>query len=291
MIIAILGPTAVGKTALSIALAKKYNAEVINFDAIQVYDKLDIGTAKIKEEEKEGIKHHLISHVSFFDNYSVYNYQKDARRIINNLLKKKKNIVLVGGTGLYLKATLFDYVFKESKTVNNFDDLTNEEILEKIKEFKVEKTPHVNNRQRLVRLLNKLLNQEEITYNKDKLLYENTFFIGLKTSREILYEKINLRVDKMFKEGLLEEVESLKDYYKTSPSLNKAIGYKEFIPYFDNKITLLEVSDMIKKNSRHYAKRQFTFFNHQFKVKWFDTYYDNFDLTINNVINYIENNK
>ena len=288
MIIAILGPTAVGKTALSIALAKKYKAEIINFDSMQVYVKLDIGTAKVTSNEMEGIPHHLLSNVSLDKNYSVYDYQKDARSLIDKLQKENKNIILVGGTGLYLKATLYDYNFTEGTTNNLYNDLTNEEILNKIKEYNVEELPHVNNRKRLVRLLNKLENNESITNNGNNLLYKNTIFIGLTTDRDILYDKINKRVDDMFNNGLVEEVESLKSYFKTSKALNTGIGYKEFIPYFNKEKNLDEVKSDIKKNSRHYAKRQYTFFNHQFNLTWFNTNYDNFDKTINEVINYIE---
>ena len=287
MIIAILGPTAVGKTALSIALAKKYNAEVINFDAMQVYVKLDIGTAKVTKEEMEGVPHHLLSFVTLDKNYSVYDYQKDARHLIDKLLKENKNIILVGGTGLYLKATLYDYNFTEGTTYKEYNDLTNKEILDKIKSYNVEELPHVNNRKRLVRLLNKLENNETITNNGNNLLYKDTIFIGLTTDRNTLYDKINKRVDIMFNNGLLEEVESLKNKFNTSKALNTAIGYKEFIPYFNHEKTLDEVKDDIKKNSRHYAKRQYTFFNHQFNLRWFNTNYDDFNKTINEVINYI----
>ena len=290
MIIAILGPTSVGKTALSIALAKHYNAEVINFDAMQVYEKLDIGTAKVTTAEMEGVPHHLLSNVTLDKNYSVYDYQKDARCLIDKLLKENKNIILAGGTGLYLKAVLFDYNFTEGTTYNTYDNLSNEEIFNKIKSYKVEDLPHLNNRKRLVRLLNKLENNETITNNGNNLLYKDTIFIGLTTDRNTLYDKINKRVDIMFNNGLLEEVESLKDEFNTSKALNTAIGYKEFIPYFNHEKTLEEVKEDIKKNSRHYAKRQYTFFNHQFNLTWFNTNYLDFNKTINEVINYIETN-
>ena len=288
MIIAILGPTAVGKTALSIALAKKYKADIINFDSMQVYVKLDIGTAKVTSNEMEGIPHHLLSNVSLDKNYSVYDYQKDARSLIDKLQKENKNIILVGGTGLYLKATLFDYNFTEGTTNNLYNDLTNEEILAKIKSYNIGELPHLNNRKRLVRLLNKLENNESITNNGNNLLYKDTIFIGLTTDRDILYDKINKRVDVMFNNGLVEEVESLKSYFKTSKALNTGIGYKEFIPYFNKEKNLDEVKSDIKKNSRHYAKRQYTFFNHQFNLTWFNTDYNDFNKTINKVINYIE---
>ena len=288
MIIAILGPTAVGKTALSIALAKHYKADIINFDSMQVYEKLDIGTAKVTSIEMDGVVHHLLSFVSLDKTYSVYDYQNDARRIIDKLIKDNKNVILVGGTGLYLKATLFDYEFSEGTSYNSYDDLSNKEILDKIKSYKVEELPHINNRKRLVRLLNKLENNEKITNNGNNLLYKDTIFIGLTTDRNVLYDKINKRVDEMFNNGLLEEVESLKDNFKDSKALNTGIGYKEFIPYFSKEKSLDEVREDIKKNSRHYAKRQYTFFNHQFNVKWFKTDYDDFGKTVNEVIKYID---
>ena len=291
MIIAILGPTAVGKTALSIELAKYYKAEIINFDAMQIYKDLDIGTAKVTKEEMENIPHHLLGIANIDKNYSVFDYQQDARKMIEELENQGKNIILVGGTGLYLKAILFDYKFKEGTINNNYDDLTNEDILNKIKSYDIEKLPHINNRKRLVRLLNKLENNEEITNDGNNLLYKNVYFIGLTTDRNILYDKINKRVDIMFNNGLLEEVTNLKPYFNKSKALNTAIGYKEFIPYFNNKRTLEETKEDIKKNSRHYAKRQFTFFKHQFSITWFNTNYDNFNQTIKEVINYIDNVK
>ena len=288
MIIAILGPTAVGKTALSISLAKKYNAEIINFDSMQVYEKLDIGTAKVTKQEMDGVTHHLLSYVKLDENYSVFDYQKKAREVLDKLLKENKNVILVGGTGLYLKATLYDYKFIENTTNKLYDDLSSSEILDRIKKYGVANLPHINNRKRLVRLLNKLENGEEISTNGNNLLYSNVYFIGLTTDRKVLYDKINKRVDAMFDNGLVEEVESLKDYFNNSKALNTAIGYKEFIPYFNNEKTLDEVKDDIKKNSRHYAKRQYTFFNHQFNLTWFNTNYDDFNKTINEVINYLE---
>lgn len=291
MIIAILGPTAVGKTALSIALAKKYKAEIINFDAMQVYEKMNIGTAKVTTEEMSGVPHHLLSFVPLNKNYSVYDYQKDARALIDKFLKENKNIILVGGTGLYLKAALFDYNFTKGTTYKEYNTLTNEELLAKIKSYNLKELPHVNNRKRLVRLLNKLENNETITNNGNTLLYKDTIFIGLTTDRNILYDKINKRVDVMFNNGLLDEVESLKDYFNTSKALNTAIGYKEFIPYFNKEKDLAEVKEEIKKNSRHYAKRQYTFFNHQFNLNWFQTDYDDFTKTIKAVKDYLNRDR
>ena len=175
---------------------------------------------------------------------------------------------------------------KEGTTTNDYSNLTNEEIYNKIKEYDSSIDIHINNRKRLERMLNKIENEEEVTTNKDKLLYDATF-IGLTTDRDNLYNIINNRVDKMIDEGLLDEINSLKDEFKNSNALNTAIGYKEFIPYFNNEMSLEEVIDNIKKNSRHYAKRQYTFFNHQFNIKWFNTDYNNFNNTINEVLEYL----
>lgn len=282
MILAIIGPTAVGKTKLSIELAKKYNAIIINCDAMQVYQGLDIGTAKATLEEQEGIPHELLDFVPVTKNYTVYDYQKDARKLLEKY--QGRNIIFVGGTGLYLKSALYDYRFYEETTTNSYDNLTNEELynlaLAKDKNMNI----HPNNRKRLVRFLNKEVQE----YVEPKPLYDFKI-IGLTTSRDILYDKINKRVDVMFQSGLLTEVKSFYDQGIHSKALETGIGYKELYQYFDNKITLEEAKELIKKNSRHYAKRQYTFFNHQLDVKWFNTNYEDFSKTINEVEDYIEN--
>ena len=282
MILAIIGPTAVGKTKLSIELAKKYNAIIINCDAMQVYQGLDIGTAKATLEEQEGITHELLDFVPVTQNYTVYDYQKDARKLLEKY--QGRNVIFVGGTGLYLKSALYDYRFYEETTTNSYDNLTNEELynlaLAKDKNMNI----HPNNRKRLVRFLNKKVQE----YVEPKPLYDFKI-IGLTTSRDILYDKINKRVDVMFQNGLLTEVKSFYDQGIHSKALETGIGYKELYQYFDNKITLEEAKDLIKKNSRHYAKRQYTFFNHQLDVKWFNTNYEDFSKTINEVEDYIEN--
>ena len=286
MIIAIVGPTGVGKTKLSIKLAKYYKAEIINFDAMQVYEKMDIGTAKVTKIEMDGVKHHLLSYVKVTDNYSVYDYQQDARRVIDKLLSEKKNIIMVGGTGLYLKATLYDYRFNKEENTTNYDDLSIEELLNRISKYNYIPKDS-NNKRRLVRELVKLENNEEIDNNGDKLLY-NAKIIGLTTDRETLYDRINKRVDIMVEEGLVEEVSSLKDKFTTSKALKTAIGYKEFIPYFNSECSLEEVINKIKQNSRHYAKRQYTFFNNQLNVTWYQINFNNFDNTVKQVINDID---
>ena len=285
-IIVIVGPTGIGKTKLSIELAKKLDAEIINGDSVSIYKKLDIGSAKPTIEERENIPHHLIDIRKVTEDYTVFDYQKDVREKIEEITSRNKRIIIVGGTGLYIKAALYDYKFQEGTTYNEYSDFTNEELLDKIKEFKVEKLPELNNRKRLVRLLNKLENNEEITYDKDKLLY-NIKVIGLTTDREVLYDRINKRVDIMMDNGLLKEINSLKEYYKDSRILNSGIGYKEFYDYLFNNKSLEDVIEEIKQDSRRFAKRQYTFFNHQFNTNWFDVDLNNFDNTIEKIYDFI----
>ena len=283
MIIAVVGPTGVGKTKMSIELAKEYNAAIINCDAVQIYKYLDIGSAKVCEDEKEGIKHYLLDIKNPNENYTVKDYQIDARKIIGN--NKDKNLIFCGGTGLYLCAALMDYRFYEDESCENYDNLDNEELyklaLKKDKSCPIDR----NNRVRLIRFLNK----KNIEVVEPKLLYENVLFIGLTTDRENLYKIINKRVDLMFENGLLEEVKNLYKKYPNSRVLKSAIGYKEVIKYINNEITLEEGIEEIKKLSRHYAKRQYTWFNNKMNIKWFDVDYNNFENTISNVKKYINN--
>ncbi len=283
MIIVILGPTAVGKTKLSLALAKKYNAKIINADSVQIYKRLDIGSAKATPEERSEVEHLLIDFKDPKDMYTVYDYQKDVRKILDN--HPNENFILVGGTGLYIKAALFDYKFADDSTSETYDSLTNEELYKKVKEKHPENEIHMNNRQRLVRALNK---DNKYDQNGDKLLYDAKF-IGLTAPRDVLYQKIDNRVDAMLKEGLIEEVKSLYDENIRSKAVMTAIGYKELYSYFDKEITLEEVVNLIKQRSRKYAKRQFTWFNNKMDVKWFNVNYENFDSTIDEVINYLDN--
>ena len=218
MIYVIGGPTGVGKTKLSLMLAKKLNGIIINADSMQVYKELNVGTAKIKGEEMEGIPHYLLSIKSITEEFNAYEYQQMGRAILDEY--KDKNIIIVGGTGLYIKALLYDMKFDE---------------------------------------------QEEI-----KPLY-NFKMIGLTRNREDLYKTINDRVDEMIKDGLLEEAKDLYDKKIDSRALNAAIGYKELFEYFEGKITKEEAIDKIKQNSRHYAKRQYTYFNNQFEnIVWYN---------------------
>ena len=188
MIICITGPTAVGKTKLSIKLAKKLNGEVINADSTQVYKGLDIATAKVTQEEKEDIPHHLFDIKEIYEDYTVYDYQKDARNKIEDILKRGKTPILVGGTGLYIKAALYDYKFDEEDTYNNYDEYKTIDLYNKLKEIDSNTDIHQNNRKRIIRALNYFENNNKPLSSKkktDKLLYD-TIFIGLTTDRNIL---------------------------------------------------------------------------------------------------------
>ena len=286
-IIVITGPTGVGKTKMSIELAKRIDAEIINADSMQVYKDLNIGTAKITEKEKEGIPHHLFDIVEPTNMYTVYDYQKDARDIINDVLSRGKKVIIVGGTGLYIKAILYDYKFiKEDKTYD-FSKMSNEEILDKINSYNLDINLHINNRKRLERVLTKLYNNNMQTEKTDTVLYDFVA-IGLTTTRDNLYKIIDNRVDKMIEDGLIDEVEELYKKSIHSKAINTGIGYKELYKYFDKEISLDEAISLIKKNSRHYAKRQYTFFNNQMNIKWFNTNYEDFSLTVEEVYNYIK---
>lgn len=285
MIICITGPTAVGKTTLSLALAKLYNAQIINADSAQVYKELNIGTAKIKEEEKDGIIHHLFDVVDIKTNFSVFEYQKEGRLLLDKLVSENKNVIIVGGTGLYIKALLYDYRFNENDDNQTYDELTNLELYEKVLALGNDKID-INNRQRLVSYLNNYDANKE--YNKNDLLYD-VKFIGLTTNRELLYSKINYRVDNMFEDGLLEEVKALKEKYGINNSMNRIIGYKEVLSYLNNELSYEECLNLIKKNSRHYAKRQFTWFNNQMTLNNVEVDYEDFSNTIEEAVMVIEN--
>ena len=287
-IIVITGPTGVGKTKLSVKLAKKLKGEIINADSMQVYRGLDIGTAKIKEAEKELVPHHLFDICDVHDNYTIYNYQKDARAMINKLEKKNKTPILVGGSGLYIKAALYDYKLVSEDYHSEFNELTNEEILNEIKKH-YETDIHVNNRKRLVGELNKIRNNSTNISNINEPIYD-IIVIGLTCDRDKLYNIIDKRVDIMIKEGLIKEVKELYDNKIFTKAIQTGIGYKELYKYFNGEISLDEAIDLIKKNSRNFAKRQYTFFNHQMNVTWFNVDFENFDNTINEVYEFIMKN-
>ena len=288
-LLVIVGPTGVGKTKLSIELAKRLDGEVINADSTQVYRELDIATAKVTESEKEGIPHHLFDIKDITDDYTVYDYQKDSRKVIDDIIKRGKTPIMVGGTGLYIKASLYDYNFEEENNTYDFSDLSNDELYDKLLSIDPNTTIHKNNRKRVERALSYYYNNNEVLSNKektDKLLYD-TIFIGLTCDRETLYKRINDRVDIMLQNGLLDEARKIYDTGIRTKAVTTPIGYKELFEYFDGNMSLEDSIELIKKRSRNYAKRQYTWNKHQIDVNWFNVDFNNFDNTIKEVINFI----
>lgn len=289
MIVAIVGPTGVGKTNMSIELAKHYDAEIISCDSMQIYKKMNIGTAKITDEEKQGIKHHLIDIKDVLDDYSVFDYQRDARKVLDCLLNKNKNVIIVGGTGLYLKALLYNYDFKLNiNDKKDYSSYTNKELYDMVLKIDKNTKIHINNRQRLESYLNNHSYHEKNKKVESKMIYDAKI-IGLTRPRDELYNAINKRVDYMMENGLEKEARYFYDNNIRSKAIKTAIAYKELYYYFDGKMSLDEAVDLIKKKSRNYAKRQYTWFNNQMDVKWFNTYVNDFSKTIKEVEDYIDN--
>ena len=288
MILAIVGPTGVGKTKLSIALAKLYNGEIINADSMQIYQGLDIGTAKITQAEMEHIPHHLLSIKEVSEDYSVFDYQKDARICIADIQSRGHIPIFVGGTGYYLKATLYDYQFTEDheNEIKELELLTDEELRQQIASYEVPFAIDFQNRRRMIRLLSRLKKDGVDFYQDFQLIYDDVLFIGLTTDRAILYQKIDQRFDKMLV-PLIDEVKPFILSGVASKALKTGIGYKEFYDFFQNRKTLQEVVLECKKNSRNYAKRQYTWFENQLPVKWFSVDYDDFSKTVMEVVHYI----
>ncbi len=276
-VIVIAGPTAVGKTSFSIEIAKKYGLEIISGDSIQVYKGLDIGSGKVTKEEMDGVSHYLIDILSPKESYNVSMFQTMARELIE---KSEKPMIICGGTGLYLKACLYDYSFNKEEAEAydpELDKYTNEQLYAMLQETDPAQASkiHLNNRRRVIRSLTIQKNtgktQSEIEKEqKHELLYD-PFVIGCTMDRELLYNRINQRVDKMFEDGLEQEIKTLLGQgVLFSDTCMEGIGYKEWKDYFQGNKTKEEVKQMIQKNSRNFAKRQYTWFKHQMPVRWYD---------------------
>lgn len=285
-VLIITGLTGCGKTKLSIPLAKKFNTDIINGDAFQVYKKMNILTAKIKEDEKEGIKHHLLDIIEPTSEYSVAQYQKDVRYLIDELHKLNKLPIIVGGSGLYINSVIYDYQFKSQGRTNDpsYDNLSNEElhqILLSLDPTSASKI-HPNNRKRVERAIELAKDKTIVNDFNDTLVYD-ALIIFLEDDRDKAYEAINKRVDLMMEEGLLEEVKSLLND-NLSETAKKAIGLKELIPYFNGECTIDEAIEKIKQNTRHLAKRQITWFNKQKNTIHIKVNRNNFNETIDEVL-------
>lgn len=281
-VVAIVGPTAVGKTSLSIDLAKRFNGEIISGDSMQVYRGLDIGTAKVTPEEMDGVPHHLINVRELDENYSVADFQVAARQTIQEITERGRLPIVVGGTGLYIQSLLWDYKLGSEgepeddtlrKSYEHFAEKNGNqalwERLQAVDSLAAEKI-HFNNRKKMIRALEVFeLTGHSILEPKEQpeKLYDS-FLIGLNTDRAILYQQINHRVDLMVEQGLLEEAKKLAE----TPNVQAAqgIGYKELFPYFAGEMPLEAALEEVKLHSRRYAKRQLTWFHNRMSVHWFD---------------------
>lgn len=295
-VIVVIGPTSVGKTKMGVELAKKLNGEIISGDSMQIYKGMDIGTAKVTYDEMEGIVHHCIDILEPTDEYSVKDFQDTVREKINDIVSRGKLPIIVGGTGLYIKAALYDYEFSETKDDhqtfrNKYKDYDNEKLYEYLKQIDEQSANelHPNNRQRVLRAIEIFeetgTKKSDIVSSQQHICLYDAYFVGLTLDRELLYERINQRVDKMKDMGLQKEVTSLynRGLKRTHQSM-KAIGYKEWFDYFEGLCSLDDVYENIKKHSRQYAKRQYTWFKNQFDVHWYDVDLNHFENTVDDVL-------
>lgn len=282
-VIAIVGPTAVGKTSMSIEIAKTFDGEIISGDAMQVYKGMDIGTAKITESEMQGIPHYMIDIKNPDETFSAADFKSYVQMYITDIAARGKVPIIVGGSGLYIQGALYDFNFSKHKRnhaiVHKLERILAKEGIEplynKLKTIdpKQAEKIHPNNHRRVIRAL-EIYEATGMTM-AERQRQQNTetpydiFFVGLQMERKLLYERINARVDKMIKEGLVDEVRSLYEKgYEHCQSM-QAIGYKEFLPYFRHERSLEKSIDILKRNSRRYAKRQYTWFKNKMKVTWY----------------------
>ena len=291
-LIILTGPTAVGKSELSIKLAKAINGEIISADSIQVYKELNIGSAKIMSEEMQGIRHYLIDVLEPTEDFNVFIFKKMAKEAIEDIIFQGKIPIIVGGTGFYIQSIIYDIDFDEednSKIRLELEELAREKGNDYIhgELAKVDKASamkiHPNNTKRVIRALeyyrlnNKPISLHNETERAKEAVFDAKYFV-LNDKRELLYERINKRVDKMIQLGLVEEVSSLLDKgLDSSYNSMQGIGYKEIVEYLDGKCSLDEAVDNIKKNTRHFAKRQLTWFRREENVNWIEKYEYNYD--------------
>lgn len=282
-VIAIVGPTAVGKTKLSIEIAKRFNGEIISGDSMQVYRGLDIGTAKISEEEMQGIPHYMIDMKDPEEDFSAADFQFYVQTFIDEISSHKKVPVIVGGSGLYIQAALYDYNFSKQKRNDAVTNRLENEmeikgimpLYNRLKEIDPEQANkiHPNNHRRVIRALEiyEMTGLTMTEYQQEQKLESpyKLILIGLEMDRELLYNRINHRIDTMIENGLVAEVNYLYNQgFASSPSM-KAIGYKEFLPYIKEEQSLDRSIELLKRNSRRYAKRQYTWFKNKMDIRWY----------------------
>ncbi len=278
MLIALVGPTGSGKTDIALKLSDILdNAPIINCDAFQIYQDMNIGTAKISEDSPYFKRHYLLNIRKPNEEYSVAEYQKDFRQVYEELKKTNKDVIVVGGTGLYLRAALYDYEFpiEQIDDTSDLEAMSNDELYELLAKLDPEalETIHKNNRKRVIRAISyarthEVTKSENISSQNHQYIYpkEDVKIFFLNPPRDELYERINQRVDSMISLGLVEETKGLIDRYQLSKTASQAIGYKEIISYLNDEMGLEEATELIKKRTRNYAKRQVTFFKHQFET-------------------------
>ena len=302
-LVVITGPTAVGKTDISINLAKEINGEIISADSIQVYKGLDIGSAKITTEEMDGVKHHLIDVLEPTDEFDIYAFKTMAEEAINEIYENGKVPIIVGGTGFYIQSVLYDVDFEETEVNIEYrkelEELAstygNEYVHKMLEDVDPEYAAgiHPNNLKRVIRALefykenNVPLSEHNAEQRENNSPYNFAYYV-LNDDREVLYDRINKRVDKMFDEGLVDEVKILKDSgLNESNQSMQGIGYKEVLDYLNGNISLDETKDLIKKNTRHFAKRQLTWFRREKVVQMID--YRDFDRDTDKVLEFMLN--
>lgn len=284
------GPTAVGKTDISIKLAKKLNGEIISADSMQIYKHMDVGSAKVTREEMCGVKHYMIDIVEPSESFNVMRYKNMAQHYIDEIVKKQKLPMVVGGTGLYINSLIFNYSFTEAQVDKNYRNYLQNTAVKKGREYVHDLLKEVdmesyeklypNDLKRVIRALEvyKLTGKTIGQFNKENNIYDipyNIYYFVLNMDRENLYDRINRRVDIMISNGLIDEVVKLKSMgYNSSMQSMKGIGYKEILSYLDGYISMNDAIDIIKKGSRHYAKRQLTWFRKDSRVNWVNK--DNF---------------
>ena len=266
-----------GKSETALEVAKVFNAEVVNGDAFQCYKEMDIGVAK-PPQEYFSIPHHLFSFVDVNRDYSIADYQKDLRKTVDEILSRGKNVVIVGGSGLYIRSALYDYEFVEDPKVDmsKYEQMTNDELYQELVKIDTKQAEivHKNNRKRVLRAIEIYLGQgktksEVIDSQEHKLVYDAKFFVR-NMDRSYLYSLIDARVDRMMKQGLLDEVRTIFEKYGESCRALQAIGYKELIPVIKGEYSIDRGIELVKKNSRNYAKRQVTYIKHQFPVVFYE---------------------
>ena len=301
-VIVICGPTASGKTALSIELAKQISGEIVSCDSMQIYKDMDIGTAKPTPDEMQGIKHYLIGHVSPEERYSVADYKADAKKAIKEIIEKGKMPIVVGGTGLYLDSLIYEIEYQDIQLDEEYRKQLEEEVEEKgleelykrakqIDEKAIEKISP-NDKKRILRILEiyhatgKTKTEQEIESRKKEVEYDYKVY-ALDWDRQKLYDRINKRVDMMMEQGLIEEVKQILDKYHTFPTAMQGLGYKEVVEYLEGKLTKEEMVEKIKMETRRYAKRQLTWFRKNKQTIWLnaeDTIQNNVDTILKDVL-------